>query len=75
MRVREAPALAALLRLEQGGRFAYEQWFALIWLSMLSAIFLPRQFQVMVVENVDERHLKRAAWAFPPLAAFIGGAG
>ena len=25
---------------------------------MLSVIFLPRQFQVMVVENVDERHLQ-----------------
>ena len=32
---------------------------------MLSVIFLPRQFQMMVVENVDERHLRRAAWAFP----------
>ena len=64
-RVRAAPALAPLLRLEQGGRFAYEQWFALIGLSMLSTIFLPRQFQMMVVENVDERHVKRAAWAFP----------
>ena len=32
---------------------------------MLSVIFLPRQFQVMVVENVDERHVKRASWAFP----------
>ena len=48
-RVRAAPALAPLLRLEQGGRFAYEQWFALIGLSMLSTIFLPRQFQMMVV--------------------------
>ena len=49
----------------QGKAFAYEQWFALTLLSMLSVIFLPRQFQVMVVENVDERHLKRAAWVFP----------
>ena len=32
---------------------------------MLSVIFLPRQFQVMVVENVDEQHLKRAVWVFP----------
>ena len=32
---------------------------------MLSVIFLPRQFQMMVVENVDERHVKRAAWVFP----------
>jgi Na+/proline symporter/nitrogen-specific signal transduction histidine kinase len=60
------PELAALLSLSQDGRpFAYEQWFALTMLSMLSVVFLPRQFQVMVVENVDERHLKRAAWAFP----------
>jgi Na+/proline symporter/nitrogen-specific signal transduction histidine kinase len=60
------PELAGLLRLTQEGRrFAYEQWFALTLLSMLSVLFLPRQFQVMVVENVDERHLKRAAWAFP----------
>jgi hypothetical protein len=32
---------------------------------MFSVILLPRQFQVMVVENVDERHLKRAVWVFP----------
>ncbi len=59
------PDLARLLTLGQGKTFAYEQWFALTMLSALSLIFLPRQFQVMVVENVDERHLKRAAWAFP----------
>jgi hypothetical protein len=60
------PELAALLRCRRQGKpFAYAQWFALTLLSMLSVIFLPRQFQVMVVENVDERHLKRAAWAFP----------
>ncbi len=42
---------------------------------MLSIIFLPRQFQVMVVENVDERHLRRATWAFPlyllPINLFV----
>ena len=59
------PDLAKLLRLEQGQSFPYAQWFALTLLSMLSVIFLPRQFQVMVVENVDEQHLRRAAWAFP----------
>jgi Na+/proline symporter/nitrogen-specific signal transduction histidine kinase len=59
------PELSRLLSLGQGKAFAYEQWFALTLLSMLSVIFLPRQFQVMVVENVDERHLKRAAWVFP----------
>ena len=46
-------------------RFPYVQWFALMLLAGLSVLLLPRQFQVMVVENVDERHLRRAAWAFP----------
>ena len=54
------PALARLLTLGQGKAFAYEQWFALTLLSGLSVLFLPRQFQVMVVENVDERHVQRA---------------
>ena len=61
------PELNKLLNLTQtsGQKFAYEQWFALTLLSMLSVIFLPRQFQMMVVENVAEAHLKRAAWVFP----------
>jgi Na+/proline symporter/nitrogen-specific signal transduction histidine kinase len=63
------PALAPLLGLagSAGGesRFAGGQWFALTLLAALSLLFLPRQFQVMVVELVDERHLKRATWAFP----------
>lgn len=40
-------------------------WTALIILSGLAIIFLPRQFQIIVVENVDESHLKRAVWLFP----------
>lgn len=40
-------------------------WTTMLVLAMLSVLLLPRQFQVMVVENVDERHLRRAAWAFP----------
>ncbi len=64
-RARAVPDLAKLLRLEQGGGFSWAQWFALTLLSMLSVIFLPRQFQVMVVENVRESHLRRAVWVFP----------
>jgi hypothetical protein len=33
---------------------------------MLSVIFLPRQFQVMVVENVDERHVGAPPGPFRP---------
>ena len=64
-RVAAVPELSALLTLGQGQPFAYAQWFGMTLLAMLSVILLPRQFQVMVVENVDERHLRRAAWVFP----------
>jgi Na+/proline symporter/nitrogen-specific signal transduction histidine kinase len=64
-KARAVPEIARVLQPQAGSGFAGDQWFALLLLAMLSVIFLPRQFQVMVVENVDERHLKRAAWAFP----------
>ncbi len=70
-RALQRPELARLLSLGQGQAFPYAQWFALTLLSLLSLLMLPRQFQVMVVENVDERHLKRAAWAFPAYLLLI----
>ncbi len=42
-----------------------DRWMTLIFLSAAAFICLPRMFQVMVVENEDERHLSTAAWAFP----------
>ena len=44
---------------------SYTSWASLTVLSMLAILFLPRQFQVAVVENVDERHLNKAIWLFP----------
>ncbi|MFM6985745.1 MAG: ATP-binding protein [Hydrogenophaga sp.] len=58
-------AIRTLLQFGQGQDFAYAQWLGLTLLAMLSVIFLPRQFQVMVVENVHESHLRRAVWVFP----------
>jgi Na+/proline symporter/nitrogen-specific signal transduction histidine kinase len=46
-------------------------WFAMLVLAMFSVLLLPRQFQVMVVENVDEGHIRRAAWAFPAYLLLI----
>ena len=40
-------------------------WMPLTLLSMLALMCLPRQFQVTVVENVNERHLNKAIWLFP----------
>ncbi len=41
------------------------RWIALTFLSATAIICLPRQFQVTVVENVDEKHLATASWLFP----------
>lgn len=40
-------------------------WFWESLLSGFAVLFLPRQFQVAVVENVDEKHLNKAMWLFP----------
>ncbi len=45
---------------QSGGR-----WAGLMFLSAAALLCLPRMFQVLVVENADERHLATAAWAFP----------
>jgi len=41
------------------------RWTVLIFLSAAAFLCLPRMFQVVVVENSDERHLAVASWAFP----------
>ncbi|MEM8631619.1 MAG: ATP-binding protein [Pseudomonadota bacterium] len=41
------------------------RWMTLTFLSAAAFLCLPRMFQVLVVENADERHLPVAAWAFP----------
>ncbi|MES2477808.1 MAG: sensor histidine kinase [Bacteroidota bacterium] len=45
--------------------FGNNDWLAMILVSMLSIIFLPRQFQVSVVENTNERNIYKAIWLFP----------
>ena len=47
-----------------GGQ-TYFHLFLLMLLSLCAFLFLPRQFQVSVVENVKEEHLKKAVWLFP----------
>ena len=44
---------------------AYTNWGFQIFVSMMAILFLPRQFQVAVVENVNEEHLNKAMWLFP----------
>jgi Na+/proline symporter/nitrogen-specific signal transduction histidine kinase len=60
----EVPKLKKLLTVEAltGG---YTSWLTLTFLSMMAIMFLPRQFHVLVVENVNESHLRKATWLFP----------
>ena len=44
---------------------SYIDWSILTFLSMMAILFLPRQFQVAVIENVNEEHLNKAIWLFP----------
>jgi Na+/proline symporter/signal transduction histidine kinase/CheY-like chemotaxis protein len=40
-------------------------WVTMTFLALLAVLCLPRQFHVAVVENVDEREVRKAAWLFP----------
>jgi Na+/proline symporter/nitrogen-specific signal transduction histidine kinase len=59
------PNLASMLTPFEGVAGSYSSWAWLTVLSMLAIMFLPRQFQVTVIENKDEKHLSKAIWLFP----------
>ncbi len=60
----QIPSLKAQFTLEEH-QGEYASWFWHTVLSMGAIMFLPRQFQVAVVENVNEKHLNKAMWLFP----------
>ena len=64
-RARSAPVLAPMLAPLEGVAGGYASWVWLTILSMLAILFLPRQFQVAVIENKNEQHLNKAIWLFP----------
>jgi phosphoserine phosphatase RsbU/P len=61
----KAPALLTRLTTLNSGGNSYLSWFSLIILSTGAVMLLPRQFQVMVLENADEEHVNSATWRFP----------
>ncbi len=62
-RAARVPALEKLFVLQEP--FGFSNWTGTIFLSAMAVLFLPRQFQVAVVENLDEKHLNKAMWLFP----------
>ncbi len=48
-----------------GSNIFSARWVSLTMLSAMAILTLPRMFQVIVVENSDEKHLATASWAFP----------
>lgn len=56
-------ALSSLFQIQ--GNTSYTQWAAFVFLSMFAILLLPRQFQLGVVENVQENHIRKAIWLFP----------
>jgi Na+/proline symporter/nitrogen-specific signal transduction histidine kinase len=41
------------------------RWITITFLAAAAVVCLPREFQVTVVENIDEQHLRTASWLFP----------
>ena len=64
-RVAADPRWAELLTLGSPPAASYARWTAMLLVSMMAVMLLPRQFHVLVVQNPRERDVHTAAWAFP----------
>ncbi|HEY9791387.1 MAG TPA: sodium:solute symporter [Candidatus Obscuribacterales bacterium] len=62
----QAAANASLAKLlDYGATMSKVDFWSLTFLSGLAIFCLPRQFQVVFVENTEEAHLKPSRWLFP----------
>jgi PAS domain S-box-containing protein len=59
------PEWSRLLTLDTPGSASYSRWVAMLVISMLAVMLLPRQFHVLVVQNPREQDVHTVAWAFP----------
>jgi PAS domain S-box-containing protein len=59
------PEWSALFALDTPPAASYARWTAMLAISMMAVMLLPRQFHVLVVQNPRERDVGTAAWAFP----------
>lgn len=63
-RIHNSP-YASLMALGEDSKVSFTEWGSLTFLSMMAIMFLPRQFQVLVVENYSHDHIRKAMWLFP----------
>ena len=63
--LKQSPVLFERLTTIGGHEGAFTSWFTILWLSMGAIMLLPRQFQILVIENSNEEHIKEAMWLFP----------
>jgi sigma-B regulation protein RsbU (phosphoserine phosphatase) len=65
LNARDPALLTRLTTMGGTGENSYASMCSLLILSMSAVMLLPRQFQVMVLENAQEDHLTSASWRFP----------
>lgn len=61
----EKPELQKILYFQENATHQGWEWFLIGLASLFAVMFLPRQFQIAVVENKSEKHLEKAIWLFP----------
>ena len=65
------PQLSRLFLLGEESGTSLPAWVTLSLLSASAVVLLPRQFHMLVVENVREKHLRTASWALPAYLLLI----
>jgi PAS domain S-box-containing protein len=64
-RIAAHPEWSRLLTLGESHTASYARWTAMLVISMLAVMFLPRQFHVLVVQNPRVRDVNAVSWSFP----------
>jgi PAS domain S-box-containing protein len=64
-RIAAHPDWSRLLTLGQSPTASYARWAAMLVISMMAVMFLPRQFHVLVVQNPRVRDVNAVSWSFP----------
>ncbi len=64
-RIAAHPEWSRLLTLDHPPAASYPRWTAMLLISMMAVMFLPRQFHVLVVQNQREADVGAVSWSFP----------